>query len=171
MIWYWVEGDALILEKGSNSVPVSWTQVVLAEGIGSLLEVSTRYVADCEGDVPLCTHLPYISGASLEERILPLSSLKYGNSGLVVADQVEELVCKLWGPQLDGQCGVESLEVADGRFGSKYPRRKGSMVCSASCEGSAVIHADIDVELYQVPVIQVNDESAISGGEEPIEPG
>ena len=47
MIWDWVEGDALICEEGEDPVPVSWTQVVSAESVGSLLEVSTRYVADC----------------------------------------------------------------------------------------------------------------------------
>ena len=45
------------------------------------------------------------------------------------------------------------------------------MVRSARCEGSAARHAGIDVELYQVPVILVNDESAIGGGEELIKPG
>ena len=62
-----MEGDALICEEGRDPVPVSWTIAVLAEGASSLLEVSTRYVADCEGEVPLCTHLPYMSSASLEE--------------------------------------------------------------------------------------------------------
>ena len=147
--------------------------MVSAEGVGSLLEVSTRYahVANGEGDVSLHTRLPYISGASLEERVLAPAGLKDGDSSLVVAEQVEELVCELWGPQLDRQCGVESLEVADGRVGPEYPKRKGGVVRSASCEGSAARHAGIDVELYQVPVILVNDESAVGGGEEPIEPG
>ena len=43
-----------------------------------------------------------------------MASLKDGDSGLVVAEQVEELVCELWCPQFDGQHCVESLEVADG---------------------------------------------------------
>ena len=97
-----MEGDALICEKGRDPVPVSCTQVVSAEGVGSLLEVGTQYVADCKGDVPLRTRLLYISGASLEERILALAHLKDGDGGLVVAEQVEELVCELWGPQLNG---------------------------------------------------------------------
>ena len=61
--------------------------------------------------------------------------------------------------------------MADGRVGPKYPKRKGGMVHSASCEGSAARHVGIDVELYWVPVILVNDESAIDGGEEPSKPG
>ena len=45
------------------------------------------------------------------------------------------------------------------------------MVRSASCEGSAAArHAGIDVEVYRVPVVLVNNESVIHGGEEPIEP-
>ena len=63
-------------------------------------------MADCEGDVALRARLPYISGTSLEEGILAPTSLKDGDSGLVVTEQVEELVCQLWGPQLDGQCGI-----------------------------------------------------------------
>ena len=85
----WVEGDALICDKRRDTVPVSWAQVVLAEGIGSLREVGARYVAVCEGDVPLRAHLLYVSGPSLEEGILLLASLKDGDSGLVIAEQVE----------------------------------------------------------------------------------
>ena len=92
-----MEGDALICDERRDPVQVSWAQVVSAEGVGSLLEVGTRYVADCEGDVPLYAHLPYISGASLEEGILAPSSMKDGESSLVVAEQVEELVRELWG--------------------------------------------------------------------------
>ena len=43
-------------------------------------------MANCEGDVPLHTCLPYLPGASLEEGILALASLKDGDSGLVVAE-------------------------------------------------------------------------------------
>ena len=89
-------------------------EVVSTEDVGSLLEMGTWYVADCEGDVPLCAFLPYIPGASLEERILAPAGLEDGDSGLVVAEQVEKLVCELWDRQLDGQCGVKSLEVAGG---------------------------------------------------------
>ena len=85
--------------------------------------------------------------------MLAPAGLKDGDSSLVVADQVEELVRKLWGPQLDGQCGVECLEVADEGVVPEYSRREGSMTGSASHEGSAAGHASIDVELYQVPVI------------------
>ena len=53
----------------------------------------------------------------------------------------------------------------------KYPRRKGSMIDSACCEGSAARHASIDVEVYWVPVILVYMESAVGGGDEPIKPG
>ena len=66
--------------------------------------------------------------------------------------------------------GVESLEVTDGLAALEYPRMECSMVRSASCEGSSARHAGTDVELYCVPVIMVNDESAICGGEELIEP-
>ena len=45
------------------------------------------------------------------------------------------------------------------------------MLGSAHCEGSTAEHASIDVELYRVPVILVNEESAVGGGEEPIKPG
>ena len=84
-----------------------------AEGVGSLLEVGTWYVADYEGDVSLRARLPCISGTSLEEGILAPADLKDGDSCLVVTEQVEELVHELWGPQLDDQCSIESLEVAD----------------------------------------------------------
>ena len=93
MIWDWVEGDALICEERRDPVPVGCAQVVSAEGIGGLLEVCTWYVADCESDVPLCVCLPYVSGASLEEGILTPAGLKDCDSGLVVTEQVEELVC------------------------------------------------------------------------------
>ena len=135
-----------------------------AEGIGSFLEKGTRYVADCKGDVTLHTRLSYISGASLEEGILAPASLKDGDRGLVVAEQVDELVCEVWGPQLDGQHGIESLEVADDGFVPEYPRREGGMIGSACCDGSAAGHASIDVEVYWVPVILVNEESAVGGG-------
>ena len=143
----------------------------LAEGVGSLLEVCTRYEVDCKGDVSLSACLPYISGTSLEEGILALAGLKDGDSGLVVAEQVEQLVHELWSPQLDGQCGIESLGVADEEVVPEYHRRKGSVIGSAHCEGSATGHASINVEVYQVPVILVNKENAVTGGEEPIKPG
>ena len=71
-------------------------------------------MADCEGDVSLCTHLPYISGTSLEEWVLPPTGLIDDDSSLVVVEQVQQLVCKLGSPQLDGQSGIESLEVTNG---------------------------------------------------------
>ena len=64
-----------------------------AECVGSFLEVGTRYVADCESDVPLHTHLPYISGTSLEKGMLAPAVVKNGDISLVVAEQVDELVC------------------------------------------------------------------------------
>ena len=79
-------------------------------------------------------------------------------------------MCKLGSPQLDGPSGIESLEVTNGRVSPEYPRREGTMVCSASCEGSTARHAGVDVELYRVPVILMNDASAIIGGEELIKP-
>ena len=141
-----------------------------AEVVGIFLEVGTQYVADCEGDVPLHVRLPYISGASLKEGILAPDGLKDGDGGLVVAEQGDELVCELRSPQLDGQFGVESLKVADEGV-LKYPRWEGSVIGSACCEGSAAGYASFDVEVYWVPVILMNEESAIGGGEETIKPG
>ena len=66
-------------------------------------------MADCKGDVPLCTHLPYISGTSLEEWVLAPAGLEDDDTSLDVAEQGEELVCELGSPQLDGQSGIESL--------------------------------------------------------------
>ena len=142
-----------------------------AEGFSSFLEVGIQYVADCEGDVSLCAHLSYISGVSLEEGILVPASLKDGDRGLVVAEQVEQLVRKLWSPQLDVQCIVESLEVTDEGVVPEYPRREASMIGSSRCEGSTTGHASVNIEVYQVPAILVNEESAFGGGEELIEPG
>ena len=103
-------------------------------------------MANCEGDVPLCACLLYISGTSLQEWVLPLAGLEDDDSSLFIAEQVEEVVCELRHPQLDGHTGVESLEVTDERVAPEYPRREGSMVRSVSCEGSAARHAGIDVE-------------------------
>ena len=92
---------------------VRLAQVIAAEVVGCFLEVGTRYVTDYEGDVPLCACLPYLSGASLEEGIFALAGLKDVGSGLPVTVQVDEWVRKLRSPQLDGQCSVKSLEMAD----------------------------------------------------------
>ena len=67
----------------------------------------------CEGDVPLGASQPNLSSASLEEGILASAGLKDGDCSLVVAEEVNELVGELWSPQLDGQCDVESLKMAD----------------------------------------------------------
>ena len=56
-----------------------------------------------------------------------------------------------------------------GGLAKSIPRREGSVVRSASCDGSAARYASIDVELYRVPVILMNDESSVGGREEPIE--
>ena len=96
MIWDWVEGDDLIFKKWRHPVPVSWTQVVSAEGIGSHLHGGTLYVADCEGDVPLHTHLPYISGTSLEEHMLVLASLEDGDRGRLSQNKYRSW-CVNWG--------------------------------------------------------------------------
>ena len=61
--------------------------------------------------------------------------------------------------------------MADGGIVPVYNRWKGSVIHFAICEGSAAGYAGIDVELYHVPVILVNDESAISGREELIKLG
>ena len=76
--------------------------MIAAESVGCFLETGTRYVTDCEGDIPLGAHLPNLSGASLEEGILALTGLKDGDSGLVVTEEVNELVRELSSPQLDG---------------------------------------------------------------------
>ena len=113
----------------------------------------------------------YLSGASLEEGILAPASLKDGDSSLVVAELVDELVCELRSPQLDGQCGVESLEVADEEVVLEYPRWEGGVIGFAHCEGSAARHASVDVQVYWVPLILVNEENAIGGGQEMIKLG
>ena len=128
-------------------------------------------MTDCEGDVPLCACLPYISSTSLRGQILASASLKDDDSRLVITEQVEELVCELGSPPLDGQSGIESLEVTNGRVALEYTRRDGSIVCSASCEGSAARHAGINVNLDWVSAILMNDEGAIHCGEEMIKPG
>ena len=78
-------------------------------------------MTDCEGDVPLGAHLPNLSGASLEEGVLALTSLKDSDGSLIVAEEVNELVRELMIPQLDGQCSVESLEMADEGVVSQHP--------------------------------------------------
>ena len=165
-----MEGDALVCDERRDLIPISLPQVKSAEDVSSFLEVGTWYVADCEGDVPLHAHLPYISGASLEEGILAPAGLKDGDNGLVVAEQVDEFVRELRIPQLDGQCDVESLEVADERVVAEYSRWEGGVIGSAHCEGSAAGHASVDVQVYQLPVILVNEESAFGGGDEIIKP-
>ena len=92
MIGDLVERDALICDERTDPVPVRLAQVIAAEGVSSFLEVGTRYVADCEGDIPLHARLPYISGAHLEEGILAPAGLKDGDDSLVVAEQMDELV-------------------------------------------------------------------------------
>ena len=160
-----MEGDVRICDERGDPVPVRVAQVKTAEAVGSVLEVGTRYVADCEGDVPLRAHLPYLSGAGLEEGILAPANLKDGDGSLVVVEQMDELVHEVRSPQLDGECGVESLQVAD-----EYSRWEGGVIGSACCEGSAAGHASVDVQVYQVPVILVNEENAVGGSEEIIKP-
>ena len=80
-------------------------------------------------------------------------------------------MCELWSLQLDGQSGIESIEVTKWRVASEYPRREGSMIGYDSCDGSAARRAGIYVELDRVPAILMNDEGAINGGEELIKPG
>ena len=52
MVGYRVEGDTLICNERHDSVLVRLAQVIAAESIGCFLEMGTRYVTDCEGDVP-----------------------------------------------------------------------------------------------------------------------
>ena len=139
--------------------------MIAAEGIGCFLEMGTQYVTDCECDVLLHARMPYLSGASLEEGIPAPASLKDGESGLVVGEQVDELVRELRSPQLDGQCGVESLEMADEGIVSKYPGCEDGMIGSSCCDGSTTGHAGVDVQVYQMPVVLVDEEHAIGGGD------
>ena len=108
--------------------------MVSADDILSILKRSTRYVADGEGDVPLCA-LPYISGTSLQEQVLALASLKDDDCGLVISEHMEKLMYKLGSPQRDGQSSIGSLKVTNGRVAPEYTGRESSMLCSASCEG------------------------------------
>ena len=119
-------------------------------------------MADCKGDVSLCACLPYI---------LALTSLKDDDCGLIITEQVEKLVFELGSPQLDGNSGIETLEVTHVRVFPAYTGRVCSMVHSASCEGSTAKHAGINVELDRIAAILMNDESATHGGEEPVKPG
>ena len=56
-------------------------------------------------------------------------------------------MCELGSQQLDGQSGIDTLEVTDWRVVPEYAMREGSIVCAASCVGSTARHAGIDVEL------------------------
>ena len=58
-------------------------------------------------------HICNNSSTSCEEWVLAPADLEDDNSSLVVTEQVEELVCELGSPQLDGQSSVESLESVD----------------------------------------------------------
>ena len=80
-------------------------------------------------------------------------------------------MCELGSPQLDGQSGIESLGVTNGRIVPEYTGRETSMAHSAICEDSTARYACIDVELDQVPAILMNDEGAIHDGEETLKPG
>ena len=64
--------------------------------------------------------LPTVRVMSHCAQVCHISLVQDGDSGLVVAEQLEELVCELWGPQLDGQSGIESHKVIDGRVGQEY---------------------------------------------------
>ena len=78
---------------------------------------------------------------------------------------------ELGSPQLDGQCSIESLQMADEGVVPEHPRGEGGMIGSARCEGSTAGHARIDVQVYWVPVILMNEEYAVGGREEMIKPG
>ena len=117
----WKTPLSLICDERRDPVLVRLPQVIAAESVGCFLETGTQYVTDCEGDVPLDACQPNLSGASLEEGIIAPAGLKDVDSGLVVTDEVNELVHELRSPQLDGQCGVESLEIADEWVVLQYP--------------------------------------------------
>ena len=61
--------------------------------------------------------------------------------------------------------------MADEGVVQEYPRWEGGVIGSPCYESSAAGHASIDVQVCRVPVILVNEESAIGGGEEIIKPG
>ena len=128
-------------------------------------------MADCEGDVPLRARVPNLSSTGLEEIILAPSGLKDVDNSLVVAIQVDELVRKLRSPQLEGQCSIESLEMADEGVVPEDPGQEGGVIGSARCEGSTAGHAGVNVQVYRVPVILVDEERTISGVDEMIKPG
>ena len=52
----------------------------------------------------------------------------------------------------------------------QYPVGKCGMIGSARCDGSTARHAGIDIHMYWVLVILVDEEHAIGGGEEMVEP-
>ena len=53
----------------------------------------------------------------------------------------------------------------------EYSRWEDGVIGSARCEGSTSGHTSIDVQMYRVPVILVNEERAVGAGEEMIKLG
>ena len=95
---------------------------------------------------------------------------------MVTAAWLSQYRCMSWcielrSPQLDDQCSIESLEMADEGVVPEYPRQEGDMVGFACCEGSAARHAGIDVQVYRVPLILVDAECDVCGGDKMIKPG
>ena len=86
------------------------------------------------------------------------AGLKDAVSSLVVAEELDELVRELRSPQLDGQCGIESFEMADEGVVLQYPGQECGMIGSASCDGSAAGYAGINIQVNQVPVILGDEE-------------
>ena len=103
--------------------------MVSAEVIGSLLEGGTQYVPTARV-MSLYAYIYHIFGTSLEERGLAPAGLEVDGNSLVVAEQVEELVCEVGSPQVDGH----SLKLTNGSVVPEYHRREGSVVRSLSCE-------------------------------------
>ena len=61
--------------------------------------------------------------------------------------------------------------MADEAGVSEYPSWESGMIGSARCEGSTAVHAGINVQVYRVPVILMDEECAVGGGDETIKPG
>ena len=61
--------------------------------------------------------------------------------------------------------------MADEEVVLQYLGRECGVIGSACCDGSSAGHAGVDIQVYQVPVILVDEEHAVGGGKETVEPG
>ena len=60
--------------------------------------------------------------------------------------------------------------MADEEVASQYPGRECGVIGSASCDGSTARHAGVDIQVNWLPVILVDEECAVGGGEEMFKP-